>query len=56
MVLVDLVPRPGRDFARKLYFGQTLFWSVFRYKAKSRTLPMTLKGLGEEAVSPVDLV
>lgn len=42
------------DVSSDIYKNPKRFWSVFRYKAKSRTLPMTLKGLGEEAVSPVD--
>ena len=42
------------DGCSDIYKNPKRFWSVFRYKAKSRTLPMTLKGLGEEAVSPVD--
>ena len=42
------------DVSSDIYKNPKRFWSVFRYKAKSRTLPMTLKGLGEEAVSPID--
>ena len=42
------------DVSSDIYKNPKRFWSVFLYKAKSRTLPMTLIGLGEEAVSPVD--
>ena len=42
------------DVSSDIYKNPKRFWSAFRYKTKFRTLPMTLKGLGEEAVSPVD--